>query len=80
MREAGTQAPEPQRIVDDLRGAEIAVVVYAPGLAGHVLVRLNRSLLSSNQNMERVLLWARREIAQGKRLSWLLADDMADLP
>lgn len=78
MREVGARPPGTLRIIDDLHSAYVAAHAYEPDANGTPLLRLNRALLSGN-DFDRVLSWARRELALGKRVSWLLADELADL-
>lgn len=78
MRDVGAPAPGTLRIIDDLRGADLAALVYGPNASGNPLLRLNRALLSGD-DFDRVLSWARRELALGKRGALLLADELADL-
>lgn len=78
MHEVGASARVTLRIDGDLSGRSMAAVVYGPDAHGHPQLRLNRSLLSG-QDFDHVLSWARREIALGKRISWLLADELAGL-
>lgn len=55
-----------------LRGVVVgAIGSYPPR------IRIDAQL--SAHDRDRVLSWARREIAQGKRVSWLLADELDDL-
>lgn len=56
----------------------MAAVVYGSNRDGHTLLRLNRTALTGS-DFDHVLLWARREVARGKRVSWLLPGDLDDL-
>lgn len=78
MRDARAAASPSLRITDDLQGDGAVAVVYWSEAVGFALLRLNRSLLTG-QDFDRVLSWARREIARGARMSLLLADELADL-
>lgn len=77
MRDVGERPPGTMKIVDDLHGDYVAAHVYEPDANGHPLLRLNRALLFGD-DFDRVLSWARRELALGKRVSWLLADELTD--
>lgn len=78
MRDANASVGPALGITDDLDCETTAAVVYGPNSYGESLLRLNRSMLTGNR-ADRVLSWARREIALGKRVSWLLADELAAL-
>lgn len=78
MRDARVGAEQPLRVVDDLRGVGLAAVAYGPNGQGTALVRLNHVVLA-NSRRALVVSWACREIAGGKRVSWLLATDLAAL-
>lgn len=58
-----------------LTGDCMVAVVYAPNRWGVSAIALNRLLLTG-RSTERVLLWARRELASGARVAWLLADEL----
>lgn len=62
-----------------LTGSVVAATVYEPNQWGVAYLCLNRWLLRGRRT-EPVLLWARRELASGKRVSWLLADELDALP
>lgn len=79
MREARPSSGMKLRIVADLHGGTLAAVVYGPQGPGFALLRLNRARLTG-QDFDAVLSWARREIAQGKHVARLLADELAGLP
>lgn len=66
------------KIVGDLHGDNVAALIYGPKATGQPVLSLNRALLSGD-DFDRVLSWARREIALGKRVSWLLADELSAL-
>jgi hypothetical protein len=78
MRDVEAQAAWTLPIKGDLQGDRLAAVVYGPVVAGYPRIRLNRTLLSGDR-LDRVLSWARRELARGARVSWLLADELDDL-
>lgn len=78
MRDTGATIRPALRITDDLQGDAVVATVYWSETVGYALLRLNRSLLTG-QDFDRVLSWARREIARGARVSWLLADELAEL-
>lgn len=78
MRDVRASVTPALRIVDDLHGPAVAAVVYGPHGPGYSLLRLNRTLLAA-VDLDHVLSWARCEIARGVRVSWLLADELADL-
>ena len=79
MREAEVRAAGALRIVADLHGGWLAAVVYGANTSGHSLLRLNRAMLTGD-SFDRVLSWARRELARGARVAWLLADELDALP
>lgn len=62
-------------IVTTLTGDAVAAVVIEPNRWGVAVLALNRWLMAGRRT-EGVLLWARRELASGKRVSWLLADEL----
>ena len=62
-----------------LTGSAMAATIYAPNQWGVAFLCLNRWLLTGRQT-DRVLLWARRELASGKRVAWLLAEELDALP
>lgn len=78
MREASTGTAGMLRIVDDLRAVMVAAVVYGPNRRGYAVLRLNPALLDA-PDYDRVLSWARRELASGKRIARLLADELGGL-
>lgn len=63
---------------DGLRGRNLAAVVYGSNGSGECRLLLNIELITlAGRGL--VLSWARREIARGTRVSWLLGDELADL-
>lgn len=78
MHDAGATIKPSLKIAGDLQGDLLIALVYWSEPIGYALLRLNRSLLTA-QDFDRVLSWARREIAQGTCVSLLLADELDDL-
>jgi endo-1,4-beta-D-glucanase Y len=78
MHEAGVSIRPPLRIVDDLHGTVLVAALYWSETVGYALLRLNRAILAGD-DFDHVLSWARRELAQGKPGSLLLADELEDL-
>lgn len=61
-----------------LENPRIAAIVYGPNCWGTAVLWLNRRVAHGRRPIN-LLLWARRELASGKRVSWLLADELDDL-
>lgn len=61
-----------------LSGEHVAALLANVNQGLSPSVRLNVRLLNESDR-DRVLSWARREIALGKRVSWLLADELDGL-
>lgn len=79
MRDAEIGPGPRLECVFDLMGDTVAAVVIEPNRWGVSLLAVNRWLLRGRRT-EPVLLWARRELASGKRVSWLLAAELDALP
>lgn len=78
MRETEAIAGGMFAVVTDLRGGFLVAAVYGPNAWGTITLRLNGRLVSA-PNRPRVVRWARREVAAGRRVAWLTVDDLAGL-
>lgn len=65
-------------VLADLAGDSLAAAVYRSGKAGYALLRINARLVTPG-SYSRVVAWARRRLAQGADISWLLADELSRL-
>lgn len=79
MREGGASLKPRLECVMTLVSDRVVAVVFEPNRWGVSALALNRWLLTDRPTGP-VLLWARRELASGKRVSWLLAEELDGLP
>jgi hypothetical protein len=78
MRDSRAGVESALQVTRDLDCDTVAAVVYGPNRHGKSLLRMNGVMLSG-QHSHMVLSWARRELARGKRVAWLLADQLDGL-
>lgn len=71
-------AAGPLRVESSIGGYRLCAVIQHVDQARPPLLQVNPILVNGERSTA-VLSWARRELASGARVAWLLADELDDL-